>query len=88
MLEPELATGREAPGVFLWFILLKFSFSLHFDGHNLKMPVPAKRHPGRDPQEPFGLGSAGFTSYSIHRDVCRKGWVYFNFVLFPSPPTL
>lgn len=63
-LEPELAAG-----LFLCFILLKlFSFSLYFDGHNLKVP---KRHPGRRRQTWGQPG--GFTSgSSVHRDVFER----------------
>lgn len=63
MLESELTAGWEAAGLLfvVYFIKNFYPFSLHFDGHNLKMPIPAKRHPSRAQPEPLGLESAGLT---------------------------
>lgn len=63
MLESELTAGWEAAGLLfvVYFIKDFYPFSLHFDGHNLKMPRPAKRHPSRAQLEPLGLESAGLT---------------------------
>lgn len=45
MLKLKLGAGGEAAGLFFLVYFIKFSFLS--DGHNLKLPVPAKRHPGR-----------------------------------------
>lgn len=74
MLGPELATGREAAGLFWWFILLKIYFLFLFILMDTILRCPCLPRGTRwGPAKTLRLGVSRFSSHSIHRDAIRAG---------------